>query len=141
MNKIIEDENTADNAVINTAPVAWRWFESKWGEYSYNECGGMDGRINEPLYTHPDPKVAELEGKLRFYEATDGLWEICIEQDAKQLDKQSARIAELEAKLNVARDAIKFAQETITHAEGNREYYRQSAYYLEALEKIGKANE
>jgi hypothetical protein len=55
----------------------------------------------------------------------------------KSPQSESARIAELEAKLKVAIDAIKFAQENITHAEGNREYYRQSEYYLEAFKQIG----
>ena len=35
-------------------PVAWRYYDSKWGEYSFSEVRFPE-RKSEPLYTAPQP--------------------------------------------------------------------------------------
>ena len=35
-------------------PVAWRYWNSKWGEYSYTEDQEEFRCTLEPLYTHPN---------------------------------------------------------------------------------------
>jgi hypothetical protein len=56
------------------------------------------------------------------YVDTFTVWQACAEQ--------------YEARLKVAEDAIKYAQQNISWAEGKRRYHEQNKYYSEALNKI-----
>jgi len=54
----------------------------------------------------------------------------------EQIDILKSKNADLEARLKVAEDAIKYAQKNISWAEGKCRYHEQNEYYSEALKKI-----
>lgn len=74
-----------------------------------------------------DAKIAEQQ------KIIDGLQQLIGQ---RQPAKYRERIAELEAKLQVASDAIKHAQNNASWAEGKRNYHEQTAYYSEIHKKI-----
>jgi len=54
----------------------------------------------------------------------------------EQIDILKSKNADLEERLKVAEDAIKYAQKNISWAEGKRRYHEQNEYYSEAIKRI-----
>jgi hypothetical protein len=82
-----------------------------------------------PLYTHPDPKVAELEERL---ECNTTL----MHSRTEIMNKKIGMIKELEAKLNLARDALLGIKCSPHSAYG---YVLMHKIATEALKQIGEA--
>jgi hypothetical protein len=53
-------------------------------------------------------------------------------------EPQPDRVAELEAKLQIAVKAINYAKNNVSWADGKRSYHEDIAYYSEALKQIGE---